>query len=189
MKAPAAGAERGWGGAKRTVGRKGHIAVDTDGRLLMLTAQPGRARQAFLEMTLVNLALGNTDNHAKNHALLHDSPRQTLAPIYDVLSVLIDDQVTHKLAFDIGRAKMTDAITRADRDAFIRALGFPRMTPTLLSRLRQIVTEVVAGIPEMSGPVRKRIGDAMAEQSGSLAAALGMTIDIPERDLVVLNRP
>lgn len=36
VKAPAAGATRGWDGAKRMVGRKRHIAVDTDGRLLMV---------------------------------------------------------------------------------------------------------------------------------------------------------
>ena len=36
VKAPAARAERGWDGAKRTVGRKRHIAVDADGRLLMV---------------------------------------------------------------------------------------------------------------------------------------------------------
>lgn len=36
VKAPAPGAERGYDGAKKTVGRKRHIAVDTDGRLLMV---------------------------------------------------------------------------------------------------------------------------------------------------------
>ena len=40
VKAPAAGAERGWDGAKRTVGRKRHIAVDADGRLLMVNLTP-----------------------------------------------------------------------------------------------------------------------------------------------------
>lgn len=159
------------------------------GRLLMATDQPGRSRQAFLETTLANLVLGNTDNHAKNHALLYAGPRPSLAPIYDVLPVVIDDQVTHQLAFDIGRATMTDAITRADLDAFILALGFPRVTPALLTRLRELVTAAVAHIPEMSGPTRKRIGDAMAVQTRALASALELRIEIPERDLVVLNRP
>jgi putative transposase len=36
IKAPAAGAARGYDGAKRTVGRKRHVVVDTDGRLLMV---------------------------------------------------------------------------------------------------------------------------------------------------------
>lgn len=40
VKAPAAGAERGWDGAKRAVGRKRHIAVDADGRLLMVNLTP-----------------------------------------------------------------------------------------------------------------------------------------------------
>ena len=44
-------------------------------------------------------------------------------------------------------------------------------------------------IPEISGPARKRIGDAMAVQTRALAAALETSIEIPERDLVVLNRP
>ena len=36
VKAPAAGGSRGFDGAKKVVGRKRHIAVDTDGRLLMV---------------------------------------------------------------------------------------------------------------------------------------------------------
>ena len=40
VKAPAAGAERGYDGAKKTVGRKRHVAVDTDERLLMVNLTP-----------------------------------------------------------------------------------------------------------------------------------------------------
>jgi hypothetical protein len=40
VKAPAPGAERGYDAAKKTVGRKRHIAVDTDGRLLMVNLTP-----------------------------------------------------------------------------------------------------------------------------------------------------
>ena len=40
VKAPAPGAERGFDGAKRTVGGKRHIAVDTDGRLLLVHLTP-----------------------------------------------------------------------------------------------------------------------------------------------------
>lgn len=36
VKAPAAGGSRGYDGAKKTVGRKRHVTVDTDGRLLMV---------------------------------------------------------------------------------------------------------------------------------------------------------
>lgn len=40
VKAPAPGAERGYDGAKKTVGRKRHVVVDTDGRLLMVNLTP-----------------------------------------------------------------------------------------------------------------------------------------------------
>ena len=41
IKAPAAGGSRGFDGAKKMVGRKRHIAVDTDGRLLMVNLTTG----------------------------------------------------------------------------------------------------------------------------------------------------
>jgi len=40
VKAPAPGADRGYDAAKRTVGRKRHVVVDTDGRLLMVNLTP-----------------------------------------------------------------------------------------------------------------------------------------------------
>ena len=40
VKAPAPGAVRGFDGGKKTVGRKRHIVVDTDGRLLMMNLTP-----------------------------------------------------------------------------------------------------------------------------------------------------
>jgi len=159
------------------------------GALLTQTANPGRARQAFLEVTLANILLGNTDNHAKNHALLYSGPRPQFAPIYDVAPVLLDDQVTHQLSFDIGAARMADEIIAGDLTIFIMALGFPRPTPGLLKRLRELVTDVVAKVPEMRGPGRKRVGDAIAEQAGGRVQALKMNIDIPERDAMVINQP
>ncbi len=41
IKAPAAGGMRGLDGAKKTIGRKRHIAVDTEGRLLMVNLTTG----------------------------------------------------------------------------------------------------------------------------------------------------
>jgi transposase len=40
VKAPAPGARRGYDAGKKTVGRKRHVAVDTDGRLLMVNLTP-----------------------------------------------------------------------------------------------------------------------------------------------------
>ena len=53
VKAPAPGAERSFDGAKKIVGRKRHIAVDTDGRLLMVNLTPaGISDSAGAQMIL-----------------------------------------------------------------------------------------------------------------------------------------
>lgn len=157
--------------------------------ILEQTATPGRARQEFLEVTFANLLVGNTDNHAKNHALLYTGTRPEFAPVYDVAPVLIDDQVLHQLSFKIGSANMTEEITGADIAEFILAVGFPRVTSPLLLRLRSLVASAVHSIGEMQGPVRKRIGDAIAEQARWLSAALAVEIEVPDRDAVIINRP
>ncbi|WP_166461939.1 HipA domain-containing protein [Paracoccus alkanivorans] len=174
--------ERNGAGAHR-------FSAEAIGGLLGQTENPGRARQAFLEVTLLNLLLGNTDNHAKNHALLYHSMRPLLAPVYDIAPVLIDDQVLHQLSFDIGKAQMTDEITAENLTGFIGALGFPRVTPALRKRMQEIVRATVGKISDMFGPARKRIGDVISEQAKWLAVALGMDIPVPEGDLIVINRP
>lgn len=159
------------------------------GSILAQTAIPGRSRQAFLEVTFANLLLGNTDNHAKNHALLYNGPKPDFAPVYDVAPILIDDDVLHQLSFDIGRAKMTDDITSADIKAFLHAIGFPRITSPLLQRLRDMASDVANKVPQLQGPVQKRIGDAIAEQAKWLGLAVGAEVEIPDRDAVIINRP
>ena len=159
------------------------------GTILRQTQNPGLARTGFLDITLGNLLLGNTDNHAKNHALLYTGPRPELAPAYDIFPTLIDQQVTHQMSFDIGTAMMTDDITPADLEAFILALGFPRLAPALRRHVQSVIRTAIAQIDTLQVPGRKLIGDAIAEQARNLAPASGLEIAIPERDALILNRP
>ena len=171
------------GGGERifSAGRIGALIGELD--------NPASARQAFLEGTIANLLLGNTDNHAKNHSLLYLGKRPQFAPFYDVVPTLLDDTVLHQLSFDIGSALMTDEIRPDDLETLTQDLGYRRMIPALKRRLASITEEIVARIPAMSGPARKRIGDVIAEQAQWLAPALETNLDVPERDLVVINRP
>lgn len=159
------------------------------GRILQQTENPGLARMAFLDVTLLNLLLGNSDNHAKNHALLYTGPRPRLAPAYDVFPTMIDPDVLHQLSFDIGSTKMTDDITPVDLDALVLDLGFPRYTPALRRRVHAMIRAAIERIDGLQGPKRKQIGDAIAEQARNLAAAAALQITIPERDAVIINRP
>ena len=54
VKAPAAGAERGYDGAKKTVGRKRHVAVDIDGRLLMVNLTPANISDGAGAQTILD---------------------------------------------------------------------------------------------------------------------------------------
>lgn len=159
------------------------------GALIEQLDNPAGARQAFLEGTIANLLLGNTDNHAKNHSLLYLGERPQFAPFYDIVPTILDHTVTHRLSFDVGSAQMTDDITPDDLASLARDLGYRRITPALKKRLTFLTEEIVARIPEMSGPARKRIGDVIAEQARWISGALEMDLNIPERDLVVINRP
>lgn len=159
------------------------------GRVLAATEDPAAAREIFLIGTIVNLLLGNTDNHGKNHALLYAGAKPRLAPFYDIVPTLIDDRFTHQISFDIGHARMNDDITADDLQQFARALGIRRLGAPMRRQLADICARVVDLIPTMRGPALKRLGDAMAAQAAPLAAALGADVVVPERDLIVINRP
>lgn len=165
------------------------FSAEAMGRLVDQTDHPAKARQALLEGSLVNLLLGNTDNHAKNHGLIYHGARPEFAPFYDIVPVVLDDSVTHQLSFDIGAAQMSDDIGPEDLEQFVRDLGYRRVTPALRKRLQTIAQDVVAQIDDMRGPIKKRVGDVIAHQAAGLETALGLDLNIPERDLVVSVRP
>lgn len=168
------------------------FSAQAAGRILAQCSAPAQARSAFLEGTMINLLLGNTDNHAKNHALLYapdPTGRPQLAPFYDIVPTLIDDQVTHQLSFDIGAAQMADEITDRDLVRFAQDLGYRSLTAPMRHRLAALTRAVVDRIPKMRGPGHKRLGDAFSAQATALAAPLGLDLEVPARDLVVLNRP
>ena len=103
--------------------------------------RPAEARDAFMKATIFNLAIGNTDNHAKNFALLYDmGPIPRLAPLYDMLPIKLSDKYTHELAFKIGNAVMGDNITREDFNLFFNQMG---LTETAYERFRN---ESIRGI-------------------------------------------
>ncbi len=54
VKAPAAGAERGYDGAKKRVGRKRHVAVDTYERLLMVNLTPANISDSAGAQTILD---------------------------------------------------------------------------------------------------------------------------------------
>lgn len=92
--------------------------------VLRATVIPAEAIFNFLRITFFNLAVGNTDNHAKNHALLYDRgavPR--LAPLYDLSPIRISREHNHLFSFLIGKADRFEALTSEDLAIFLEIFG------------------------------------------------------------------
>lgn len=158
------------------------------GHLLDATRVPARARQAFFEITLVNLVLGNSDNHAKNHALLYTASRPELAPAYDVDPVLLDD-VNHELSFRIGNARIADDIIGEDLDHFLKALGARGFGKPQQQRTAAIINTLLEAGDSLPRPAGKGLCDVIRQQAYHLSDNLELDLDVPEFDTVPVNRP
>ena len=159
------------------------------GDVLRSTRVPALSRQAFFEITLANLILGNSDNHAKNHALLYQTARPDLAPAYDIDPVILDAGGTHELSFRMGKARMADDVDRGDFVAFLVALGARGFTRAQEDRVIDIVRALVQATEDLPRPAGKGLRDAIRQQARHLSENLELGVYVPEFDAVPVNRP
>lgn len=147
------------------------------------TDNPEGARLAFLRATLFNLCIGNTDNHAKNHALLYDrgvAPR--FAPLYDLMPIRIDNRFNHQLAFNIGSATHFDASTAADYAAFFAAFGVEDMAAFLHDEIAPLIERLEEGEKSLRGLGLKQFDDLIGRETEALVDRLRMVVAVRERD-------
>lgn len=150
--------------------------------VLRATAIPAEAVFNFLRITFFNLAIGNTDNHAKNHALLYDSgavPR--LAPLYDLSPIRISREHNHLFSFLIGKADRFDALTPEDITAFLEifGLGGARARRFLAREIAPLVERFARAEPTSDKWAERHIVQA-AEDSQRLLALIGaVTVTAP----------
>lgn len=159
------------------------------GRILTATDRPALSHALFLRMTFFNLLIGNNDNHAKNHGLLHrpgHSPQ--LSPFYDIVPVQTVSGFTDELAFNIGAAKVPEAITADDLEHFAFAIGLP---PTgaralLATAARDIISAIEAQaekFPREMGAIDRQIG-AAADHFNEI---LGLGLALRGRDAPITS--
>jgi serine/threonine-protein kinase HipA len=101
--------------------------------------------QRLLEVTLLNMAVGNADAHAKNFSLLHVSPEDLrLAPAYDIMSTAYYEQAdTHPAMFINDKQSIHD-VTVVDIIEEAVSWGLPRDTVT--ARVTQLLTVLMPAI-------------------------------------------
>jgi len=149
------------------------------------TRDPQAARLAFLRATVFNLCIGNTDNHAKNHAVLYDGPgAPRFAPLYDLLPIRLSKEYTHELAFQIGAAKTFDDITGEDLIDFFETLGAPpeHLDRLLQDEIRPIIESLEAASPRLRSSGLKPFNDVLGREMEELAERLQLDVKIEPRD-------
>ncbi|MFZ3585110.1 HipA domain-containing protein [Loktanella sp. DJP18] len=151
------------------------------GKLSAQVAAPAQFRLRFFQQTLFNLAVGNTDNHAKNSSIIYRGAAGELAPLYDVVPATMDDQHTHAFAFDLGRASFAEDLTKEDLLVAMSDIGFakPRLAGPWIKLLKQVAVPGIAALAERGD---KQLADGIAAQLEVVSRALEVDLAIPERD-------
>ncbi|MCR5715677.1 MAG: HipA domain-containing protein [Lachnospiraceae bacterium] len=75
-----------------------------------------------------NFALGNTDAHIKNYALLYDPHLEgvSLAPAYDMISTVIYESATRDMSFHIGGDRNLDRIREENFQSLAAEIGISK---------------------------------------------------------------
>ena len=154
--------------------------------LLNRSNAPATERRSFMLSAFFNLAIGNTDNHAKNHALLYDTgPVPRLAPLYDLQPVRLTGRYTDELAFRIGGADRFDTMTADDIADFMGLFGLR----TAAARQRFIEGEIApmlealdAAASELPQHGMKDFDDLIGREIARLVEMLGLDLAFRERD-------
>lgn len=162
-------------------------------RVLDETEVPLIARQHFMALSIFNLVVGNTDNHAKNHAILYPAlgHKPILAPAYDIIPVVLDRSVTHDFSFNIGQAERMADLTAPDIAACISAVGLARTMRTEKSRaryfneLRALLQDVEDSLDMMEGPSLKACRDMISQNIAIVAEILDVAVTQQSRDTFV----
>jgi serine/threonine-protein kinase HipA len=151
-------------------------------RIAAHTSVPALVQRDILRHTLFNLLVGNTDNHGKNGSILHRRGGVVLAPLYDVVPVVMDRRVTHRFAFSHGGAEYAEDFTADHLKQLLLDLGFAR--PQMPRVLREIRTMAETIAEHASATVSKGLADMLYAQALVVAKALGQEFDLPARDYV-----
>jgi serine/threonine-protein kinase HipA len=161
------------------------FGASTIANLLELTSDPAISKRIFLEATIFNLIVGNSDNHAKNHALLYEGgPAPHFAPLYDILPVRLDKSVTHDFSFKIGHATSFSSLTKDDVFAFLHIFGLS--TPAANRFISETVAPMLAMIDELTKHFTaqglKDFDDLIGREATQLAEMFALNVRIRERD-------
>ena len=141
---------------------------------------PTLFQRDFLHHVLFNLLVGNSDNHGKNGSVIHRGGGTALAPLYDVVPVFMDRNVTHRLAFRHGAADFVEDFSQENLLHLLLDLGFAKpQVKRILKQIEAVATRIAEVAPTVAD---KGLADALHAQAQVVEAALGADFDLPVHD-------
>ena len=152
--------------------------------VLARTSEPARSLSDFICSTMFNIAIGNSDNHAKNYALLYEvGPAPRLAPLYDLLPIRMKNDVTHELSFRIGTADYVKSLKIEDFAQYFLELKFkPRAADRFIkTKVISIMAGIDRGLQELE-MIPKDFKDFVAQELAFLVNVLQLDVKVRARD-------
>lgn len=128
---------------------------------------------------LFDWAIGNADNHLKNHSMLwrEDWSAQELAPLYDITCTTIYTELDREMGVSFGRSRRIDDVTYEDVMTTARLCGVGERFATaelqnLLEEFPTVLERAVAAISAQgfseAESIGERIKDSFIERRGVL---------------------
>jgi len=116
----------GVGPSRRYEFEGGPSAADCARLLIRYAADPDADLPAFIDALALNRLIFGTDAHAKNFALVYYGPTPSLAPLYDIISILPYPTDVHprkaRLAMRIGGEYRPRQVLRRHWESFAREI-------------------------------------------------------------------
>lgn len=108
--------------------------------------------ERLLDVTLLNVVVGNADAHAKNLSLLHPKPGVVrLAPAYDIMSTVYYPQTDERPGMSINQKASIHAVSASDvtDEAVSWGLPLPRVTARVTQLLERFPDAIDAAAREV----------------------------------------
>lgn len=134
------------------------------------SGNPFGDRRLLFSRLLFDWAVGNADNHLKNHSMLwsEDWFSREMSPLYDVTCTTIYPEIDREMGVSFGRSRRIDDVTREDILATARScgvgIGFANdELEELLEKFPGALQRAIEAVCEQGFPEAEDVGLRIAE--------------------------
>jgi serine/threonine-protein kinase HipA len=118
---------------------------------------PAADRLALLRLVIFNFLIGNADAHAKNLALVYHGKRPSLAPFYDLISTMVYEGLTERMAMKIGGENRPGWIQTKHWERLAESVNIKR--PFVLKMLSDMKKSIVSQADSLATDFMSQYGE------------------------------